>query len=257
MYLLVAKNQNDMNSELTGETRQLRRKLAKLKHDGLAGIDYAKAKIFKMCETDDCGSYMCNLSTGAIEEIHGFTGLLAGTGAPLNTVESLDYLTHPEDRKKIHEILEGLCHLVRDTRIYSEDRLSITYRIKFQDRYIHVNRKSGLVLKESTGEVYNWSNIYAMTTLKPIDPIQYRWTGKDITHKDLITHLIQKREKIFTRKEREIVTLLLEGMNTSQMTDFLCVSPETLKKHLNNMFKKSGTSNRRQLLRYIERLLKK
>jgi DNA-binding CsgD family transcriptional regulator len=256
LYLLVAKNQNDMNSELTGETRQLSRNLAKLKHEGLAGIDYAKAKIFKMCETDDCGSYICNLSTRAIIEVHGFTGMLSNSDSPLNTVENLHRLTHPEDRKKIHEVLEALCELGKDKRIYSEDRLSITYRIKFQDRYIQVNRKSGLVMENSTGEVFNWSNIYAMPTLKPIDHILYRWTGKNITHKNLITHLMQKREKIFTRKELEIVTLLLEEMNTSQMTDFLCISPETLKKHLSNMLKKSGTSNRRQLLRYLERSLK-
>ena len=245
-----------MNSELSGETRELSRNLAKLKHEGLAGIDYAKAKIFKICETDDSGSYICNLSKGAIEEIQGFTGLLSGTGTPLNTVENLDYLTHPEDRKKIYEILEGLCELGRDKRIDSDDRLSITNRIKFQDRYIQVNRKSGLVMKESSGEVMNWSNIYAMPNIVPLDYVRFRWTSRHITHKDLITYLIGKREKIFTRKELEILTLLLEQKDTFQMIDFLCVSPETLKKHLSNMFKKSGTSNRRQLLRYIERSLK-
>jgi DNA-binding CsgD family transcriptional regulator len=245
-----------MNSELLGETRKLRRNLAKLDHEHLRGFGYTKPKIFRTCETDDCGSYVCNLSTGVLEEIHGFIRLLS-IKAPLNTVEDLDMFTHPEDRKKIHDILRALCELNRNKRIHGDDRLSITYRIRFRDRYIQVNRKSGLAIKKSTGEVMNWSNLYAMTNMVPLDNVQFRWTGRHITNKDLMALLVKKREKIFTRKELEILTLLLDEKSSSEMIELLCVSPETLKKHLSNMYKKSGTSNRRELARYIESSLRK
>jgi DNA-binding CsgD family transcriptional regulator len=244
-----------MNTDQSGETIKLRRNLTKLKHEGLAGIDYVRSKIFQTCETEDCGSYVCNLSTGYIEESRGFVGMLSSSDLPL-TIESLYNHTHPEDQKKIHEILEALCALGKERIIESDDRLSCTYRVKFQHRYIQVNRKSGLAVKESTGEVLNWSNLYAMPNITPLDHVQFRWTGRHISHKDLMTYLIQKREKIFTRKELEILSLLLEEKSSSQIVGLLCVSPETLKKHLSNMFKKSGTSNRRQLLRFIEKSLK-
>ena len=245
-----------MRKEELVSTTQLRRKLAKLKHEDLKGIDYAKSKIFKTCETADCGSYICNLSSGSVEEVHGLASLLPSKESPFRTVEDLDHLTHPEDRKKIHEILEALCELGKAKKINSDDRLSITYSIKFQDRYIQVNRKSGLAMNKSTGEVFNFSNLYAMPNMVPLDNVLYRWTGRDLTHKDLMTYLIQKKKKIFTSKELEILTLLLDEKSTDQMADSLYVSRETLKKHFSNMFKKSGTSNRRQLLRFIRESLK-
>ena len=65
-----------MDSKGMNDTTQLRRQLAKLRHHGLKGLDSVRAEIFTACETINCGSYICNLSTGQIEEQYGLAKFL-------------------------------------------------------------------------------------------------------------------------------------------------------------------------------------
>ncbi|MGB6034863.1 MAG: hypothetical protein WBG42_01250, partial [Cryomorphaceae bacterium] len=124
-----------MEPDNLNQTIELRRKLARLKHRGLEGMSYVHSQIFKACETPDCGSYVCNLSTGVILESHGLATLLGGSDR-IETVEDIDRFTHPSDRNRIHSILESLYELGKEKLINSTDRLSCTYRIMLGKRYI-------------------------------------------------------------------------------------------------------------------------
>lgn len=245
-------NQSEMKTEGKIETGELRRKLAQLKHEGLEGMDYVRSKIFTSCETVDCGSYVCNLSTGSIEESHGMARILGASNKCLSVAE-IDGLTHPADRSKIHEILEALVELGKVKLITSQDRLSCIYRLKVQDRYILVNRKSGLAIKKSTREILNWSNIYAMSNLTPLDHVRSKWTGKNFGHAELTDQINKKGSQILSRRENEVLSVINRGLNSRETAEALHISRETVKKHLSNMFKKTGTRNRIQLLKYFER----
>lgn len=50
-----------------------------------------------------------------------------------------------------------------------------------------------------------------------------------------------------TERESEIVQLVLDGKKNSEITEYLCISKLTLKKHLQNIYRKTGTSGRMQL----------
>lgn len=241
-----------MERDVLNQTIELRRKLARLKNRGLEGMSYVKSQIFIACETPDCGSYVCNLSTGKIEESHGLVTLLNYPNKP-DSVEAIDALTHPADRKRIHEILATLCEFGLKKEITSTDRLSCTYRIRLGKKYIQIHRKSGLVKKENTGELLNWSNIYANPELTPLNYVRFKWTGKNISHLELTDRLSRKKTALFTRKELEILTILNEGKSSSHAADSLQISKGTLKKHLSNMFKKTRAKSRIQLLKYFER----
>ncbi len=223
-----------MKQYTTGETVKLRRKLAKLKHQGLEGLSYAQSQIFKMCETIDCGSYICNLSTGQIEESYGLA-LGLGDQRKLYSVEELDRLTHPMDRKKIHGILEALYELGKEKLITSQDRLSCTYRTRIKNKHIRINRKSGLAVKESTGEVLNWSNLYALQNQDAPDKLIFSWSGLNLRQTELIEHLNSIKNSIFTRKELEVLNNLNNGEGTKEAVETLHISEGTYKKHLSHM----------------------
>ena len=51
-----------------------------------------------------------------------------------------------------------------------------------------------------------------------------------------------------TKREREVTLLLLSGNSYSQMCETLVVSMPTIKTHVTNIYRKTGTKNRMQLL---------
>jgi DNA-binding CsgD family transcriptional regulator len=52
----------------------------------------------------------------------------------------------------------------------------------------------------------------------------------------------------FTHREVEIILLLAAGSDTDKVASALCMSPHTATHHLGNMLRRSGSSNRTELV---------
>jgi DNA-binding NarL/FixJ family response regulator len=63
--------------------------------------------------------------------------------------------------------------------------------------------------------------------------------------------LASKTQGLLTRREREIVSLLLHGLPNKTLSERLRISESTVKTHLNNIYRKMSVSNRVQLLTSI------
>ena len=53
-------------------------------------------------------------------------------------------------------------------------------------------------------------------------------------------------DRELTRREREILILLMDGMTTAQISNELFLSEGTVKSHLTAIFRKLGVTNRTQ-----------
>lgn len=69
--------------------------------------------------------------------------------------------------------------------------------------------------------------------------------------KDDIAQVISTQFDL-TPRETEIISLLMGGMEDTDITKFLCISPSTLKKHVYNIYRKTHVSNRIQLYNLIK-----
>ena len=54
-----------------------------------------------------------------------------------------------------------------------------------------------------------------------------------------------------TTRERDVIRLVLEGSSTQQIAEALCITPSTVKKHLNSIFAKTGVANRLELFKHF------
>ena len=50
----------------------------------------------------------------------------------------------------------------------------------------------------------------------------------------------------FTKREKEVLCLLLEGLNNNEISEKLCITRHTTKAHLASIYKKLGVDNRVQ-----------
>lgn len=55
-------------------------------------------------------------------------------------------------------------------------------------------------------------------------------------------------ESRLTPREVEIAQLLVAGNNTIAIREKLCISPNTIKAHLRNIFRKTGTNGQRNFI---------
>ena len=54
----------------------------------------------------------------------------------------------------------------------------------------------------------------------------------------------------FTRRELDILYFLTEEIQNNEIAKRLSISDSTIKCHLNNIYKKTGNSNRNELIKY-------
>jgi DNA-binding CsgD family transcriptional regulator len=62
------------------------------------------------------------------------------------------------------------------------------------------------------------------------------------------TFELLSRAYALSRRERDVVTALLAGLDTRAISARLCISPHTVQDHLKSVFRKSGAHSRRELL---------
>lgn len=55
----------------------------------------------------------------------------------------------------------------------------------------------------------------------------------------------------FTRRERQLVALVLDGLGTKQLAAALCISPHTVQDHLKGIFAKTRVRTRRELVAHL------
>lgn len=55
----------------------------------------------------------------------------------------------------------------------------------------------------------------------------------------------------FTPREKDVLPLLVDGIQNDEIAEILCIEQATVKAHLTNIYKKLGVKNRTQAVRKI------
>jgi len=65
---------------------------------------------------------------------------------------------------------------------------------------------------------------------------------------DIIQRKIENLGELLSKRESEIFELVLKGMSTKEIADYVCLSQQSVKFHLGRIFKKFDVTNRSQLI---------
>jgi RNA polymerase sigma factor (sigma-70 family) len=91
--------------------------------------------------------------------------------------------------------------------------------------------------------VYFSKQLYLKEKQNTIDIIEtYRKSS------EFLKRQMDEKLKVLSIREREIFKLIIEGKTNKEIADLLFISVETVKKHINTLFKKLGAKKRTELL---------
>ena len=102
-------------------------------------------------------------------------------------------------------------------------------------------------------EDFEYDDIFVLDILKDhlsyrLD--QYKKNGDMTAGKLTITEAVYKYE--LTRREHMVLELLMSGKNNPDICEELVIAPNTLKKHILNIYRKMGIKSRIQLFKMVK-----
>jgi two-component system nitrate/nitrite response regulator NarL len=101
----------------------------------------------------------------------------------------------------------------------------------------------GVIMKDAGVEVL-FKSMYAVLAGE-------YWIGRELMA-DWVEYLKTDRPRAsITRREREVITRILEGLSNREIASALGISDETVKRHISNIYDKLGVSNRMEMALYI------
>lgn len=101
---------------------------------------------------------------------------------------------------------------------------------------------TGYLLKEETPEMFHRSIYQAMEGGSPLNPAIARKTLKLIARGE--TNKTKKIDYGLTKREREILQLLANGLSYEQIAINLFISKGTVRKHIENLYRKLDVNNK-------------
>ncbi|MBL4577195.1 MAG: PAS domain-containing protein [Flavobacteriales bacterium] len=127
----------------------------------------------------------------------------------------------------------------------------IDYRVKRTDgKYIRVQRQTGMLTRDENGNMTTSFGIYTdISHLKRGNEINLMMSGPEIRNFNFDSFLQQ--EGPFTKREKQIIELLVDGFKSEEIATKLCISKETVSTHRRNILGKVKVKNSLELTAYI------
>jgi len=167
---------------------------------------------------------------------------------------------HKEDFKAINQSFKVVIDSLKETPAYEHDQLifTLTYRVKNKKgEYRTAFQKCKYITSVGSGQpIYSCGFVMDITPVKPNDTIiclvdKYSG-GNAANYENLRTEYFYPdlSQTVLTKREKEVVSWLAEGLSSKQIADKMCLAENTIANHRKSMLRKTNTKNVAQLIRY-------
>jgi DNA-binding CsgD family transcriptional regulator len=179
-----------------------------------------------------------------------FSGLknLLGYNDKSLTLEQLFDMTHPDDLPDVFRAIKKAINFFPDHSLTYENAYCIfTYRLKHKTgKYITV-LKNTRALNLYKGKIGAHVNQVSDISYLNLPNKVKAWCGINNETYPLLTN---KFQKLFTRREKEILHLLVYGKTSEEIASYFNIEKSTVDKHRQNLLFKANVENTMQLLAF-------
>jgi len=179
--------------------------------------------------------------------------------------EGLDFTIekyHKDDFALLNsQIFKATLDLLRDIPHAERNDLVFTYTYRFKTKGKAINsafQKCKYITAKDTGQpLYSYGMVTDITPVKHDTSMillvdKYSHANNSIVCQNLITQYFYPDPEIavLTKREREILLWMTEGLGSKQIADQLNISENTIANHRKNMLKKTNSVTVAQLVKY-------
>ncbi|MDR6846283.1 LuxR C-terminal-related transcriptional regulator [Flavobacterium granuli] len=185
----------------------------------------------------------------SIIEMHGFNPGTIKFNDILNAI-------HPDDINFVanaEKALEDFFYKNLGVNKLLNYKMSYCFRMRMKNgTYSLINHQALILTMDSNGKVGKSLNIHTQIDhLSKLNTYTMSLIGLngDPSFMDLSLDKENQDLKEFSKREIDIIKLLANGLNNTQIAEKLFISPLTVKKHRNNILTKSESKNTAQLIK--------
>ncbi len=195
----------------------------------------------------DAAADHCYICAGRLARLLGLSNSRTFVADMDSSDEDLIYnRIHPEDlvekRMLEYDFFKHIDSLPSDRKL----TLKATCRIRIRNRedtYISVDNSTRLLQLSPRGKAWLILCCYSLAPdQKPQEGIDARFIDSD-TGEITPLHLSDRRTRILTHREKEILQLIKEGKPSKQIADILGISVHTVNRHRQNILEKLSVGN--------------
>jgi len=203
-------------------------------------------KVLKFFQVGDFYYFIFNVAQGSLDYMHeSVTRIMGYTPEEMSVARLIDMI-HPDDRPWFFDFENSVVDFFYSLPL--EERFS--YKVRYDIRFRKANGDYIRLLQQSIPLQYDEKGTLLRSLVVHTDISFLKTTGTPVlTLVDLDNDQQEFQIPIkkvltggpsFTRREVEVLRLLLEGLNRYQVAEQLSISKQTVDQHCKNMLKKSG-----------------
>lgn len=195
--------------------------------------------------------YVINIADYSLSQVSERTTSIHGLNTQPTTIGEIIDQIHPEDRDFV--LIAEEATLVKMKEIGFEHQLflktSYCFRMRVVDGSYHMFHHQAIHLaKDDSGRLISALNIH--TDIQHITQNNNKivlvsgiGTRDDYCQIDLSQQIPKCDIPSFSKREMEIISLVVKGNSSPQIGEKLFISPETVRTHRKNLFRKTETKN--------------
>lgn len=164
-------------------------------------------------------------------------------------------LIHKKDLPIVESIIKSTLIYSQVNGLPPESVLCITFRMRKKNgTYIRVQAMSGVCqIPNSPSFVQNYCILQDISYMGMYLDVQWDWTSPGLNKRAYLKAIQIKPVEILTKRENQVVELILDGHDGYAISEKLGISYNTVKTHRKNIFQKTQCNSVPELMNFVRK----